>query len=112
VGRLLQYGYGWKHGLLAKFKNSTTFNITELVVVVQDQKSNRTNEYVINSFSEPLEGAGWITGPGDPALMGIMRVGQIRSFFVPATEITEDTVKDFGQRFTWNLRFSKGIPTQ
>jgi hypothetical protein len=54
-------GYGWKYGLLVRIKNLSTFNITELVVVVGDQKTNKTNEYVVSDFGEPLNGPGFIS---------------------------------------------------
>ena len=103
-------GFGYSYGLLVTIKNATTFNITELVVVVQDQKTSKENEYVIDQFREPLSGPGYYKTLGEPALVNIIPSGKTRSFFVQATEVTADTVKDVFKRFTWDLRLSKGIP--
>jgi hypothetical protein len=103
-------GFGYSYGLQVTIKNVTTFNITELVVVVQDRKTGKANEYLLDQFRAPLSGAGIITKVGEPALVSIIPSGKTRSFFVPATEVTEDTVKDFFKRLTWDLRLSKGIP--
>jgi hypothetical protein len=103
---------GWKYGLLVRIKNLSTFNITELVVIVRDQKTNKTNEYVVSDFDEPLNGPGLISKEAEPAYRNIIPVGKTRAFLVPATEVTEDAINDFFKRFTWNLRLSKGIPSE
>ena len=41
---------------VVSIKNSTSFNITEVVVVVGDRKTNKTNEYVINNFDDASQG--------------------------------------------------------
>jgi Rap1a immunity proteins len=102
----------WNYGLLVRIKNSTSFNITELVVEVSDRKTNKTNEYVIDSFDEPAPTGVIITKLGEPAYRNMIPVGKTRSFFVPASEVTKETTNDFFKRFTWNLRLSKGIPTE
>ncbi|MFY9838893.1 MAG: hypothetical protein WAK55_20935 [Xanthobacteraceae bacterium] len=50
------YAGGWEYGLLVTIKNSTPFNVTELVVTVQDRKTNKTNAYVVDNFDEPFNG--------------------------------------------------------
>jgi hypothetical protein len=103
-------GFGYSYGLQVTIKNTSPFNITELVVVVQDRKTGKVNEYVLNQFHEPLSGSGFVSKPAPPDFQNIIHVGTTRSFFVAATEVTEGTAKDFFKRFTWGLRLSKGIP--
>jgi hypothetical protein len=104
-------GFGSSYGLKVTIKNVTTFNVTELVVVVHDRKTGKANEYLLDKFNAPLSGAGIVTKLGEPALVSIIPSGQTRSFFVPASEVSEGTVKDFFKRFILELRLSKGIPT-
>lgn len=103
----IRTGFGEGYGLLVRIKNSTPFNITELVVTVQDQKTNKTNEYVINNFDEPVDGI-YAEAP-EPAYRNIIPVGTTRSFFVPASEVMQETAGDFFKQFNLNLRLSKGI---
>jgi hypothetical protein len=99
------------YGLLVEIKNSTSFAITELVVTVEDRKTEKTtNEYVISDFDTSLDGPGYISKLADPAQRNIIPVGAARKFFVQASEVTEATADDFSKKFYWHVRLSKGIP--
>ena len=80
-----QFNMGWGRpafGLLVEFKNTTTFDVTEVVVTVRNKDTGKITEYPVTAFSGPLPPGAIITGLPEPAFNQIIRSGKTISFFL------------------------------
>jgi hypothetical protein len=106
-------GYGsLEYGLLVELKNTTKFNITEVVVTVRNKDTNKVTEYPVDTFDAPLPPGALLSKLAEPAYRQIIQSGKTWSFFVRATEVTKSTVVDFGKKFSWGVTPTKGIPIE
>jgi hypothetical protein len=109
--RVGQFNAGFgslEYGLLVEFKNTTKYNITEVVVTVQNKDTNKTAEYLVDAFNSPLPPGAVLTELAEPAYRQIIPSGKTWSFFVHINEVASDG--DFGKKFTWGVTPTKGIP--
>jgi hypothetical protein len=97
-------------GLLVTMKNTTIYNVTEVVVRIVNKRTQEIARYPIDSFSEPFPPGTVLTGLGEPALLQIVKPGETRRFFVHIDEAMTQPADDFGKKFTWGVTPTKGIP--
>jgi hypothetical protein len=103
-------GFGaLEYGIVVTLKNTTNFNITEVVVTIHNKHSHEIARYPVTAFNEPLAPGALLTGLGEPALTQIIKPGEIRRFFVHINEAAA-TPSDFGNEFAWGVMPTKGIP--
>jgi hypothetical protein len=110
VGRYNMGQGSLEYGLLVELRNTTKFNITEVIVTVRNTHTNKISEYPVDAFNSPLPPGAILSGLGDAALIQIIPSGKTRQFFVSITE-GADKPADFGKHFSWGVVPSKGIPT-
>jgi hypothetical protein len=99
-----------EYGLLVTLKNTTNFNITEVVVIIRDKATNAATQYPVRDFDAPLPPGHLLTKLAEPAYRQIIRPGDTRKFFVRINE-GKDNPSAFSKHFTWGVMPTKGIPT-
>ena len=99
---------GLEYGIVVTMKNTTNYNITEVMVSIINKTTHEVVRYPVTAFHAPLPPGAVITGLGEPALQ-IIKPGQTDRFFVHITEATANP-SAFGKTFTWSVMPTKGIP--
>ena len=101
---------GPEHGLVVTMKNSTNYNITEVIIVITDKTTHEVTRYPVSAFTEPLPPGMLLSGLGEPALTQIIKPGATQRFFVRINEAAGKP-SDFGNKFARGVLPTKGIPT-
>ena len=90
-------------------KNTTNYNITEVIIVITDKTTHEVTRYPVSAFTEPLPPGMLLSALGEPALTQI-KPGATQRFFVRINEAAGKP-SDFGNKFAWGVLPTKGIPT-
>jgi hypothetical protein len=102
-------GVADNYGLLVTMKNTTDYNVTQVVVDIGNKETHEITPYPVDAFSEPLPLGSVLTGLGEPALLQIIKPGETRRFFVHIGEASARP-SDFEKKFWWGVMPSRGIP--
>jgi hypothetical protein len=97
-----------EYGLVVTLKNTTNFNITEVVVIVRDKTTKAATQYPVHDFDAPLPPGAWLTKLAKPANRQIIKAGDTRKFFARINE-GKNNPSSFTQHFTWGVVPKKGI---
>lgn len=98
-----------EYGLAVTLKNTTGFNITEVVVRIRNKNTGEITRYPVSAFSGPLLPGAMLTELGEPGLLQIIKPGETRRFFVHIEERAAAS-SDFEKAFAWGVTPTKGIP--
>ena len=81
-------GYGYlQSGMVLQIKNDTEYNITEVKVVLSPIKGGPPTVYTTTDFSAPDAPGVIKTSLGEPGLIGVIKAGSDRKFFVEMNEV-------------------------
>jgi hypothetical protein len=102
-------GVAENYGLLVTIKNTTNYNVTEVVVGIKNKGTQENTRYPVDDFQEPFPPGAILTGLAEPALAKIIKPGETRRFFVHIDEAAA-TPSEFEKKFTRGVMPTKGIP--
>ena len=100
---------GPEHGLVVTMKNTTNYNVTEVIITIINKTTHELTRYPVAAFNEPLPPGMLLSGLGEPALTQIIKPGATRRFFARINEAAAKP-SDFGSKFAWGVLPTKGIP--
>lgn len=97
-------------GLRITLTNDTSYDVTEVVLIITDRKTNKERYYWSTEFRSTLPQGFVQTGPADPALSGVLKSRSTNTFFVEVADIGD--FNSFHKNYTWAVAASKGIPNK
>jgi len=103
-------GYTPETGLVIHVKNTTGFAVTQMLVSITNKATHVANTYPVFEIRTVEPQGVTVTGMPDPALAQILQKGAVINLFVAIDEVRTSGAK-FGERYNWDIRAIKGIPT-
>ena len=97
-------------GILIQITNDTAFDITQITVLLTNKKTKETKTYVRDDFSGDVPQGAIVTGLGEPAKVGILRKGQVRTVLLALDDVAGVTPSNLFETYSWFPLGTKGIP--
>lgn len=113
AGKFSMGGLQGDYGLLVTLRNSTNYDITEVLLVLTNKADEQpVNSYRVRGFHDMLPDGVWLAEAPDPAVAGIIKSDSTRRFFVRVDEVADYVANfsSFWNRFGWYAIGTKAIP--